>query len=136
MPYNKTILAHQLPGLSRTQTRDTRPVVASDSHVESFLFKSSVAVQMLVIGFWVGSWAVLLKVPIPLSQTRGSFFPYRVRETWKYEYLSHPLVAGQIVSMVLTRDSIRADGNHCCKGCVEERLLLYCLRCVQTGDDL
>ncbi len=56
--------------------------------------------------------AVLLNGPIALAQTPESFFPHHVGDTWIYEYLSPPVVAGQIVSMVLTRDSIGADGSH------------------------
>jgi len=110
----QTIVAHQLASLSRTQTQDTRSrtVVASDSHIEGFLFKSTLAMQLLVIGFWVGSWAMLLKGPIAFARSPESFFPHHVGDTWVYQYLSPPDKAGQIDYMVLTRDSIGADGSH------------------------
>jgi hypothetical protein len=46
------------------------------------------------------------------AQTPETFFPHKVGNMWVYEYLSPPEVAGQIVYMVLTRDSIGADGSH------------------------
>ena len=114
MRQHQTIVAHQLASLSRTQTQDTRSrtVVASDSHIEGFLFKSTLAMQLLVIGFWVGSWAMLLKGPIAFAQSPESFFPHHVGDTWVYQYLSPPDKAGQIDYMVLTRDSIGEDRSH------------------------
>jgi hypothetical protein len=114
MLQNQTILAHHLPGLFRTRTQDrrSRTLVAPDSHVGSFLFESTLAVQLLVIGLWIGSWAVLLKGSNALAQTPESFFPHHLGDTWVYEYLSPPYVAGQISYKLLTRDSIGADGSH------------------------
>ncbi|MGA9364303.1 MAG: T9SS type A sorting domain-containing protein [Bacteroidota bacterium] len=111
---HQTILSHQLASLSRTQSPNTRPrgLVASALHLRSVFVKSTVAPQLLVIGFWVSSWVVLLNGPVALAQTPESFFPYHVGDTWVYQYLSPPYIAGRIVSMALTRDSIGADGSH------------------------